>query len=108
MSQTRADELQPQFNVMSYDIHGIWDQENVWTGPYLKGHTNLTEIEEGLDLLWRNGISEDKVVMGFGFYGRGFTMSDPNCSKPPDCQFSSASFPGDCTNEPGILSYSGE
>ncbi|KAJ2980520.1 hypothetical protein NUW58_g6925 [Xylaria curta] len=94
------------FNVMTYDIHGIWDQENIWTGPYLKGHTNLTEIEEGLDLLWRNGINEKKVVMGYGFYGRGFTMTDPNCSTPPSCTFNNPSFPGDCTNEPGILSYS--
>ncbi|KAI9370355.1 glycoside hydrolase superfamily [Aspergillus egyptiacus] len=44
------------FNVMSYDIRGIWDQKNIWTGPYLNGHTNQTEIEEGLDLLWRNDI----------------------------------------------------
>ncbi|KAI0439807.1 hypothetical protein F4803DRAFT_568057 [Xylaria telfairii] len=93
------------FNVMTYDIHGLWDQKNVWTGPFLKGHTNLTEIEDGLDLLWRNGISSDKVVMGYGFYGRGFTMTDPQCSKPPSCTFDGPSFPGDCTDEAGILSY---
>lgn len=85
-----------------------WDQKNLWTGPYLKGHTNLTEIENlGLDLLWRNGIPPDKVVMGFGFYGRSFTMTDTSCSKPPDCTFSGPGFAGDCTQEKGILSYSG-
>ncbi|KAI6080959.1 hypothetical protein F4821DRAFT_265394 [Hypoxylon rubiginosum] len=94
------------FNVMTYDIHGIWDQGNIWTGAFLKGHTNLTEIEDGFDLLWRNSISSDKVVMGYGFYGRGFTMSDPQCSKPPSCMFDGPSFAGDCTGEPGILSYS--
>lgn len=93
---------------MTYDIHGIWDQGNIWTGAFLKGHTNLTEIEDGFDLLWRNSISSDKVVMGYGFYGRGFTMSDPQCSKPPSCMFDGPSFAGDCTGEPGILSYSGE
>jgi hypothetical protein len=90
---------------MTYDIHGIWDQHNIWTGPFLKGHTNITEIEEGLDLLWRNGINSKKVVMGFGFYGRGFTMTDTSCTKPPLCTFSGPGFAGDCTNEPGILSY---
>ncbi|RHZ63588.1 uncharacterized protein CDV56_105060 [Aspergillus thermomutatus] len=94
------------FNVMTYDIHGIWDQKNVWTGPYLKGHTNLTEIEQGLDLLWRNGVSSHKVVMGFGFYGRSFTISDLSCTTPPTCTFDSAGFAGECTNETGILSYS--
>ncbi|KAI1817869.1 glycoside hydrolase superfamily [Poronia punctata] len=74
--------LEKYFNVMTCDIHGPWGQKNIWTGPFLKGHTNLAEIEDGLDLLWRNGISPDKVVMGFGFYGRGFTISDPQCSQP--------------------------
>jgi hypothetical protein len=94
------------FNVMTYDIHGLWDQKNVWTGPFLKGHTNITEIEEGLDLLWRNGVSPDKVVMGFGLYGRSFTMEDTSCSTPPNCRFSGPGFAGDCTGEAGILSYS--
>jgi hypothetical protein len=96
------------FNMMTYDIHGVWDQHNIWTGPYLKGHTNITEIEDGLDLMWRNGINSDKVVMGYGFYGRGFTMKSPSCSTPPNCEFSGPAFGGDCTNEPGILSYNGE
>lgn len=95
------------FNIMSYDIHGLWDQKSVWTGPFLKGHTNLTEIDEGLDLLWRNGILPEKVVMGYGFYGRSFTMTDTTCSTPPSCTFTGPGFAGDCTNEPGILSYSG-
>lgn len=48
----------------------MWDQHNKYTGPYLKGHTNITEIDQGLDLLWRNGVDSKNVVMGFGFYGR--------------------------------------
>jgi chitinase len=30
----------------------------------------LTEINEGLELLWRNNINPERVNMGFGFYGR--------------------------------------
>lgn len=89
-------------------IHGIWDQRIEWTGPYLKGHTNLTEIEDGLNLLWRNGITPDQVVIGYGFYSRGFQMANPSCNQPPNCQFSGPSFPGDCTNEAGILLYAGK
>jgi chitinase len=58
------------FNLMSYDLHGGWDQHNRFTGPYLEGHTNITEIENGLDLLWRNGVDAKNVVMGYAFYGR--------------------------------------
>ncbi len=35
------------FNLMSYDLHGMWDSK--WT----EGHTDITQIELGLDLLWR-------------------------------------------------------
>ncbi|KAL4805719.1 hypothetical protein BDV18DRAFT_160604 [Aspergillus unguis] len=94
------------FNLMSYDFHGLWDQHNDWTGPYLKGHTNLTEVKMGLDLLWRNGVKPENVVMGFGFYGRSFTMSDANCHDPnAGCQFASAGLPGDCSASAGILTY---
>ncbi|OAA77046.1 Chitinase II [Akanthomyces lecanii RCEF 1005] len=94
------------FNMMTYDIHGVWDEGIRFTGPYLKGHTNISEIEDGLDLLWRNKINHDKVVMGYGFYGRGFHIKDPNCHTPPNCEFDGPSLPGSCTDTAGILSYS--
>ena len=33
------------FNIMSYDLHGTWDQGNAWTGAYLNAHSNLAEID---------------------------------------------------------------
>lgn len=35
--------------------------------------TNWTEIDEALQLLWRNNIKPANVNMGLGFYGRSFT-----------------------------------
>ncbi|GAB1317703.1 chitinase [Madurella fahalii] len=94
------------FNFMSYDIYGMWDQDNEWTGPYLKGHTDWTMIDNGLDLLWRNGVTPDKVNMGFGFYGRSFTMSNPGCFEPNGvCQFSDGGVPGSCSGTKGVLTY---
>jgi GH18 family chitinase len=95
------------FNVMTYDIHGPWDQPDLWDAQILKGHANLTEIGSGLDLLWKNGITADKVVMGFSFLGRGFLLHDPSCTTPGRCWFQGASFSSDCTNTPGISSYQG-
>ena len=95
------------FNIMSYDIHGMWDMKNNYTGPYLRGHTNWDEIDQGLDLLWRNGIKPENVVLGFGFYGRAFTMADPNCYEPNGvCEFAAGGIPGSCSGEAGILTYS--
>lgn len=46
------------FNFMSYDIHGVWDATDQCTGPYIRPHTSLIEIEEGLDLLWMGRLSQ--------------------------------------------------
>ncbi|RYP24055.1 hypothetical protein DL765_000783 [Monosporascus sp. GIB2] len=94
------------FNLMSYDIYGMWDLDNQWTGPYLKGHTDWSKIEQGLDLLWRNGVKPENVVMGFGFYGRSFTMEDSNCIQPNGiCRFSTGGRPGTCSDTAGVLTY---
>ncbi|KAH2448624.1 hypothetical protein KXW63_007635 [Aspergillus fumigatus] len=91
------------FNFMSYDIHGTWDGNNAYTKQVVNPHTNLTEISQGLDLLWRNNIPSKKVVLGLGFYGRSFTLSDPSCNTP-GCPFASGANPGECTGQAGILS----
>ncbi|RFU82010.1 chitin-binding, type 1 [Trichoderma arundinaceum] len=90
------------FNVMSYDLHGVWDMPNKWVGPYLNAHTNLTEIKDALDLLWRNNIPYDKVNMGLAFYGRGFTAADPKCLTP-GCRYASGSKSRACSHEVGIV-----
>lgn len=58
------------FNVMTYDLHGTWDANDSFIGAYAYAHTNLTEIKQSLDLLWRNNIDPAKVNLGLGFYGR--------------------------------------
>jgi chitinase len=86
-------------------MHGGWDKTNNWTGPYLNAHTNLTEIRESMDLLWRNDIKPDQVVMGIGFYGRTFTASSSSCLTP-GCKFKEVGQPGKCSREAGILTNS--
>ncbi|OAL56200.1 glycoside hydrolase [Pyrenochaeta sp. DS3sAY3a] len=90
------------FNMMLYDLHGTWDLKSKWTGPFVNAHTNLTEIQDSLDLLWRNDINPDKVVFGMGFYGRSFTLQNPGCSTP-GCLFASGGNAGRCSNTVGVL-----
>lgn len=92
------------FNVMTYDLHGTWDSTDPYIGPYVYAHTNLTEIDQTMDLLWRNNIDPKKVTMGLGFYGRSFTLETPSCTAP-GCGFSSGGNPGQCTQNSGTLSY---
>ena len=86
-------------------MHGVWDRNNP-VGSIVQGHSNLTEIKLAADLLWRNDVPPGKVVLGTGFYGRSFTLEDPDCSTP-GCQFSGAAHKGDCTDEAGILGFFG-
>lgn len=92
------------FNFMSYDLHGTWDGDNPNVAKVINPHTNLTEISLGLDLLWRNQIDPAKVLLGLGFYGRSFTLSDPSCTTPGVCGFSTGGVAGPCTSTSGILS----
>ncbi|KAH8195218.1 hypothetical protein TruAng_010618 [Truncatella angustata] len=90
-------------NVMSYDLHGVWDVDNP-IGSNVLAHTNLTEIGLALDLYWRNEIDPEKLNLGFGFYGRTFQLSDPTYYKP-GCPFSRGASPGPCTKNSGTLAY---
>ena len=63
-----------------------------------------SEIKLAAELFWRVGISPAKMVLGFGFYGRSFTLTDPSCTTP-GCAFRGASNPGPCTATGGILGY---
>jgi chitinase len=90
-------------NVMSYDLHGVWDAHDP-IGNVVLAHTNLTEIDLALDLFWRNNVPAGKLNLGLGFYGRSFQLSDPACSKP-GCQFKGGASPGPCTANSGTLAY---
>ena len=89
------------FNVMTYDIHD--DARIDSLGPYASAHSNLTEIEAGLDLLWRNNINPERVVVGLGFYGRSVVMKSSDCLDA-GCEFKEEGEPGRCTNVEGVLS----
>ncbi len=87
---------------MSYDLHGTWDINNTWVGPYVNSHTNMTEIQDSLDLLWRNDILPQNVNLGLAFYGRSFTLADPNCFEP-GCIITSGGSAGPCSGTVSVL-----
>ncbi|KAK9775004.1 putative chitinase [Seiridium cardinale] len=91
MRYFNLDDLSDQvdfFNVMTYDLHGPWDQPYLWSDQQtgtVRGHADSRDIETGLDLLWRNGVTPDKVVMGLSLLGRGFLLQDTSCTTPGNC-----------------------
>lgn len=65
-------------------------------------HTNLTEIDEALSLLWRSGVHAANVVLGLAYYGRSFTLTDPSCTSP-GCRFREGGREGECSKASGVL-----
>jgi chitinase len=55
-----------------------------------------SEIKDALNLLWRNDVPASQVNLGLGFYGRSYTLKDPNCWQP-GCIFESAGNAGTCS-----------
>ncbi|UKZ58865.1 uncharacterized protein TrAtP1_000187 [Trichoderma atroviride] len=90
-------------NLMSYDLHGVWDSTNP-IGSQVLAHTNLTEIDLALDLFWRAEIDPSNIVLGLAFYGRTFNLKSSSCWKP-GCPFGGPGDAGPCTDTAGILSY---
>ncbi|KAJ6579226.1 hypothetical protein DFH09DRAFT_1447553 [Mycena vulgaris] len=91
-------------NVMTYDLHGTWDGVDIFIGPIVGAHTNLTEIDEAFKLYWRVGVDPNQMVMGLGFYGRSFTLASADCSSP-GCIWASGANAGPCSGQSGILMY---
>ncbi len=55
-----------------------------------------SEIKDALNLLWRNEVPANQVNLGLGFYGRSYTLADPNCWQP-GCVFKSPGHAGTCS-----------
>ncbi|KAJ5712178.1 hypothetical protein N7488_006334 [Penicillium malachiteum] len=91
-------------NVMTYDLHGVWDGSDPWIGAIMQAHTNLTEIKNTMELFWRIGVDPSQINLGAAFYGRSFTASDSDCVVP-GCPFSGPGDAGPCTDSAGTLSY---
>lgn len=64
----------------------------------------MTEIKLAAELLWRNNIKPSQVALGYGFYGRAFTLQNPACTKP-GCPFKGGAKKGVCTDTSGYLAY---
>jgi chitinase len=91
-------------NVMTYDIHGVWDALIESLGPFVNSHTNIKEIETGIKLFRKDGVPDDKLVLGMGFYGRAYTLKSGSCSKI-GCEFTGPAAAGECTDAPGTLGW---
>jgi chitinase len=96
------------FNVMTYDMHGTWEDTTNFQAPLYPSSSSpsadeaLMNVDAALQTYLDAGVPSDKIVMGIPFYGRGW-------SGVPDVdlglyQTSTGSAPG--TWEVGVYDYS--
>lgn len=63
------------FNVMAYDLHGIWDEP-----PIVGAHSDIGVINEAIEYMVTNSsVPPVQVVLGLPAYGRSYTMANKTC-----------------------------
>jgi chitinase len=88
-------------NLMTYDLHGAW--ENV-TGSHTALYaTDGLSVHDAVQHYLNAGVPKSKIVVGFGHYGRGWTLVSPD-DHEMGSPTSGPSKTGVCTGEKGYLS----
>jgi len=85
------------FHLMSYDIHGSWD--NV-----AGSNTDLEYIANTVEnSVLNRGVEGDQLVFGMAAYGRSMQLVEPSCTTA-GCPIDGAGFAG-CSGELGFSPY---
>ena len=64
------------FNVMAYDLHGVWDDP-----PVTGAHSDIAGINLAIDYILADvDVPAAQIVMGMPAYGRSYTMSNETCT----------------------------
>lgn len=63
------------FNVMAYDLHGMWDDPRI-----VGAHSDIGGIGKAIDYIVTNSsVPASQVLLGLSAYGRSFTLSNHSC-----------------------------
>lgn len=98
------------FNVMTYDMHGPWEHHTGINAPLYASSKDNTPQEKELNVdacikAWINaGVPPEKLVMGLGFYGKSFTLSNSH-NHGLHAPIVSPGPAGPITAEPGMYAY---
>ncbi|XP_055531990.1 chitinase-3-like protein 1 [Wyeomyia smithii] len=97
-------------NVMTYDMHGAWENTAGINAPLYKGPADRTEIQKQLNVnasvhYWLSqGAPKEKLILGIPLYGRSFTLANPDLTDI-GAPVTGPGLAGEHSREPGILAY---
>ncbi|GBM66514.1 Chitotriosidase-1 [Araneus ventricosus] len=96
-------------NVMTYDLHGSWDNTTGHTAPLYAGSDGsksdkILTVDYAIKYWVRNGAPKSKIILGMGTHGRSFTLANAanNGLGAPSTGPGSA---GSITGKAGLLGY---
>lgn len=74
-------------NVMTYDLRGPWDGKADHHSPIETRASDswafkALNTKNGLEKWIEKGTPREKLIMGIPFFGRTFTLANPNNNKP--------------------------
>jgi len=97
-------------SMMTYDLHGAWDTVTGFNAPLYATDADTEEYKYPLSISWAveywidHGARPDQLLLGFASYGRGFKLSQKDCTTPL-CPISGPCAMGASTKEKGYLAY---
>lgn len=97
-------------NIMTYDMHGAWDNYCGLNAPLYKGPADVTDIQQQLNVntsihYWLSqGAPKEKLIMGIPLYGRSFTLANAG-ENYVGAAVNGPGTAGPYSREPGVLGY---
>lgn len=97
-------------NVMTYDMHGAWDNYCGLNAPLFRGPADVTDIQKQLNVnssihYWLSqGAPKEKLIMGIPLYGRSFTLANAQ-ENYVGAPANGPGTAGPYSREPGVLGY---
>ncbi|XP_053686883.1 chitinase-3-like protein 1 [Sabethes cyaneus] len=97
-------------NVMTYDMHGAWENTCGLNAPLYGGPADVSELQKQLNVnasihYWLSqGAPKEKLVLGIPLYGRSFTLANPAVTDI-GAAVTGPGMAGQYSREPGVLGY---
>lgn len=97
-------------NVMTYDMHGAWENTTGINAPLYAGPADLSSTQKQLNVnasihYWLSqGAPKEKLILGIPLYGRSFTLANTN-SADIGAPTNGPGIAGEYSREPGVLGY---
>ncbi|XP_022673141.1 endochitinase-like [Varroa destructor] len=96
-------------HVMTYDLRANWDGKlgnhvALYSGPYDQGRFTELTVSQGMKNWADAGCPKSKLIMGFAFYGKSFTLNNWAQNKPGDHSAGPGN-PGPVSQQSGTLFY---